>query len=588
MSNTSLDATAAAEYFFAGAVARGLRHVCISPGSRSTPLAVAAARTAGLTTSVHLDERVAGFVALGRAVRSGDPVALICTSGTAGANYLPAIAEASLSHLPLVAITADRPPEHQGWGVGQTYEQVGLYHRQVRSEFSMPVGGDGGPEFSQRAGWRAMAAAIEHHGPVHVNWPFRLPLEPRDGALDLSALLSERPVGVERLDLWEVEQLCALLDRSERPVLIAGPGALRPPDLDTSSVEGLPRLFEQRALRLGEATATARLPVLADALSGLRHHDQPGLVPSPALTVHRAEAANPPLSPDLIIHLGQTPTAKATRLWWERQDATHVLLDPRDEWNDPSHVFDHRFTSDPIRLLKDATATSSSRTDEWMQRWLDEGAYTRQVRDDVLDSWDQVTEAQVANLVGSFATSDDQLVASSSMPVRDIDTFTSIECPAPIHANRGINGIDGVVATAAGMAAQARASRPGSSGQTIVLIGDVALLHDIGGVLDAARQGVELIIVVPNNNGGGIFSVLPAKDALDSATFEQLFTTPHGTRFEFLGGYDGIEYDHTTDLGRSLDQARSNNANPVRIIEVTVEVEPKLALQTAILDRLAT
>ena len=142
MTSAPIDATAAAELFLSGARDAGLRHVCISPGSRSTPLAIAALRTPGLTTSVHLDERVAGFVALGNALASCQPTALICTSGTAGANYLPALSEANMSNVPLLALTADRPPEHWSWGVGQTFTQTGLYHQQVRAEFEMPVGGD--------------------------------------------------------------------------------------------------------------------------------------------------------------------------------------------------------------------------------------------------------------------------------------------------------------------------------------------------------------------------------------------------------------------------------------------------------------
>ena len=574
MTSASIDATTAAELFLAGARDGGLGHVCISPGSRSTPLAVAATRIEGITTSVHLDERVASFSALGRSLASGVPTALICTSGTAGANYLPAIAEANMSNVPLIAITADRPPEHWSWGVGQTFTQQGLYHRQVRAEFSMPVGGDGGREFSSRAGWRAACTSTEEHGPVHVNWPFRLPLEPQFPA-EAAPIRFAPPEPESELRTGEVERLATLLASSQAPLLIAGPGALRAPGVGLCG-DGA---TDSRSALVHDAAKRAGLPIVADSLSGLRGADAAGLVPAGALVFQRPAEVLEPLAPDLMIHMGQTPTAKATRLWWETRSATHVLLDPNSDWNDPSHMADHRFTSDPVGLLSAASADLDE-SGAWRDGWVAVGAETAKIRDSVLSDSSAVTDAHVAAEFEAALGNDDHLFTSSSMPVRDVDTFAPVTSSTRVHANRGINGIDGVISTASGFAAS-------STRAVSVLIGDVALLHDVGGVLDAARNGQRLVIAVPNNDGGGIFSLLPAKTALAPDDFEQLFNTPHGSTFDFLGHYPNISHEHVTDVGAAVKDAHDDPKSTVTILEVAVSTQDRLTFQQDLLDRLS-
>ena len=571
----TLDATAAAEYFLAGARDGGMEHVCISPGSRSTPLAVAALRTAGITTSVHIDERVGGFSALGRAIEAGRPVGLICTSGTAGANYLPAIAEAAMSNVPLVVMTADRPPEHQSWGVGQTFDQTGLFHRQVRHEFAMPVGGDGGAPFSHRAGWRAATTATEAHGPVHVNWPFRLPLEPANDPQNVQPSFHP-PARVEpAVNQHEVDALSQLIQRAQHPIIIAGPHTT---SITSSGLD---------ADRLCDAASNAGVPILADVLSGLRGRTSPALIEYPALVTERNERDD--LHADLIIHVGHTPTAKRLRLWWESIDADHVLIDPKGEWHDPSHVADHRFTSDPLALLSACLAPITTRTDH-LRSWVAAGERTAEICAVTLDAATSLDEPAMAATLGVHTTANDLLVASSSMPVRDLDTFLPVASQARVHANRGINGIDGVVATAAGMAA-VRQNTPDAT-RTICLIGDIALLHDIGGVLDAARHGVRLTIVVPNNDGGGIFSFLPARDALDETTFDELFHTPHGNTFDFLKGYPGIHHVLSTNLAERLDYLamadEDDAAATVTIIEIATDADARVTSQQRLVSQLRT
>ncbi len=560
MTAPNLDSTAAAEHFFAGAVSAGMTDVIVSPGSRSTPLTVAAHRTPGLRVSVHLDERSAAFAALGQAKASGSPVGLICTSGTAGANYLPALAEASLSNVAVVAVTADRPPEHQHSGVGQSFDQRGLFHRQVREEITMPVGGDGGASFTMRAGWRATATSIERHGPVHVNWAFRLPLEPKSGPIDPPHALDAVHELLRQPTTAHIEALLSSLSSARHPVVIAGPDTLRSPHSRHDRVAIL------------DATDHLGIPVLADALSGLRGVANHSLVHAPSLVV---EGALP--KPDLVIRLGNTPTAKACRLWWESVDAPQVLVDPLDEWQDPSQMMASRLRCD-ARLLIEAAGKASEPADaSWLGRWRDAGQRAVSIRSDLLENTDTFTEAHVASIIGLAVGDDDTIVASSSMPVRDIDSFTTIGLRASVLSNRGINGIDGVISTAIGV------TRASSTGRTVVHVGDVAALHDVGGILDAARQDIPLTIVLPNNDGGGIFSFLPAREALDEETFQSLFHTPHGTTFDFLAQHRGVHHEHVRQgLGDAITNAASRPG--VSILEVEVSTPERLALQTRLVE----
>lgn len=560
MTAPTLDSTAAAEYFFAGAASAGMTDVIVSPGSRSTPLTVAAHRTPGLRVFIHLDERSAAFAALGQAKASGSPIGLICTSGTAGANYLPALAEASLSNVPVVAVTADRPPEHQHIGIGQSFDQRGLFHRQVREEITMPVGGAGGAPFTLRAGWRAVATSVEKHGPVHVNWAFRLPLEPQAEPIDPPQALGSVHEPLRPPTASHIDSLLSSLSGASHPVVIAGPEALRGP-----------HSAPERAALL-DATDHLGIPVLADALSGLRGAANRSLVPAPSLVV---EGALP--EPDLVIRLGNTPTAKACRLWWESVGAPQILVDPLDEWQDPSHLMTTRLRCDPQLLIEAAGNGSEPAGSRWLDRWRDAGQRAASIRADVLADTDALTEAHIASILGGAVGDDDTIVASSSMPVRDIDSFTTTGLEASVLSNRGINGIDGVVSTAIGVA------RASSVGRTVVLIGDVAALHDVGGILDAARQNIPLTIVLPNNDGGGIFSFLPAREALDAATFQSLFHTPHGTTFNFLAQHRGVHHEQV--LQGLSNAIRSAAGRPgVSILEVKVSTPERLALQTRLVE----
>lgn len=559
---TEFDATDAAEIFFAGAVAAGLRRVLICPGSRSSPLALGASRVPTLEHCVHLDERSAAFAALGEAKASGQPVAVLCTSGTAGVNFGPAIAEAAMSNIAVIAITADRPPEGQHWGVGQSLDQRGLFGRHVREEFTMPVGGDGGAEYSERAGWRAIASAIDNIGPVHVNWPFRLPLEPKNVGRRFASALPPSPANTPRRREADLDALKTAISAASAPVIVAGPDSL--PIHATKDASSILRSAES----LG-------IPVLADVLSGLRGHGR--VVGRPSLVTVGSE-----LDADLVIHLGHTPTAKSIRLWWESLPyAQHVLIDPWDDWQDPSHSFDHRLTSDPAWLISTVAATldSSSARSNHYDSWETRGQHVDAAVHATLDNHIELTEAHIGASVGQWAAQDLErtVVASSSMPVRDLDSFAPADAAAVVLSNRGVNGIDGVVASALGVA-RARTDR------VVVLIGDIAALHDVGSILDAARQKSPLTLVIPNNDGGGIFSNLPMREAIDDSRFEEFFHTPHGTDFAFLGQVDNIVYSRVTSLEALTDALVSPPATDVVIVEAPVDTKTRLELQHQIIN----
>ena len=530
-----------------------MRHVVLSPGSRSTPLTVAATLVDGLEHSIHLDERTAAFVALGRAKLSGHPVGLVCTSGTAAANHLPAVAEAGQSGVPLVVLTADRPPELQDWGAGQTFDQTRLFGSQVVDQIEMPVGGDAGLDHAVRAGWRATETAATRCGPVHVNWPFRLPLEPTAAPLPPVPRL-DAPVsaatGLTAAGAAAVRSLTA----TPHGLIVAGPNTCHP------SLPGERDAIFELARRTG-------WPIVADIASGLR--GAPADVPVVDAADQVFQAAGLP-EPTVMLRLGETPTAKPLRLWWEQQSLRHVLVDPLRRWQDPSHRFDAVLPVSVGALLSEVDAQPDP---TWTNRWVDLGTTARAASDRVLADWPNFTEAHLARALSGSVATDTPIVASSSMPIRDLDAFAHLTDARPIVANRGINGIDGVVATASGVAG----SHP--SGRSVVLIGDVAVLHDIGSVLDAARHRVNLTLVVPNNDGGGIFSFLPIHDALDPATYRELFHTPHGTTFEFLAGHRDVRhFVATTAETLSTLVSDAIDTPGVDLIEVPVDTPDAVAI----------
>lgn len=548
---------------FADELARcGMSHVCTSPGSRSTPLVLAFAGDGNLSCHSHIDERCAGFFALGVAKETGRPAAVICTSGTAAAELYPAVIEAREARIPLLLLTADRPPELRDIGAGQAIDQIKLYGQAVKWFFEVGCH----PATAERVRWmRALACRAYwttldgRPGAVHLNWPLREPLIP-DGPVP------EPPPGRESRRPWigretsapppaagEAEQLARTIGQRARGVVVAGrlEGSRELP-------EGVRRLAEQ-----------AGLPLLADPLSGAR-------AGSAAIAHYDALLACEPFAashaPDLIIRVGDLPTSKPLRAWLAANaDAEQIALDPQSAWQDPDSVLSRVVTADPLRTLVAMTrwlvADSHEPATGWLRDWRESDRRALAAIDAVLSdtSEPQLSEPWVAAELGRALPEESTLFVASSMPVRDLESFWAVrDRPPRVLAHRGANGIDGTVSAAFGVAA-ARAGAP-----TVLLIGDVALAHDIGGLIAARRLSLDLTIVLLNNDGGGIFEFLPVAQRRD--IFESHVATPHGLPFVHACELYGLRHHAAIDRESFASALRSTlGASGGGLIEVSTD-----------------
>jgi 2-succinyl-5-enolpyruvyl-6-hydroxy-3-cyclohexene-1-carboxylate synthase len=493
----------------------GLRHAVTSPGSRNAPIALTLAAVPGVEAVSVIDERSAGFVALGMAKASGRPVAVTCTSGTAAANLHPAVVEAWEARVPLIVLTADRPPELRDVGAGQAIDQIGLYGSSVK--WFVEVGnhepGRDTAIHHRALGCRAYwTAAGGRPGPVHLNFPLREPLAPVPE--DLTAQdWGGRPSGRPWTELREhasaphaddVHELAGRMAASGRGAIVCGPGSEQ---------------VAEPAARLAAATGW---PLLAEPTSGVRcgDHDRSHVVAhyDVLLRVERFAAAH---APELVLRVGDTPTSKPLREWLA--GVRQVLLDPHAAWHDPTRRAELILASAAAPTL-DALASAievrtAERDPDWLSSWRAADAL---VPPALAESPDPFEPKLVAALEPEL--SDDALVwISSSMPIRDVEAyFPQSEKRIRLLANRGANGIDGVVSSALGAAIA-------SGRRTWVLIGELALQHDAGGLLTARRAGVPLEIVCFDNGGGAIFDFLPVAEHAEPGAYEQHIATPTTT-----------------------------------------------------------
>jgi 2-succinyl-5-enolpyruvyl-6-hydroxy-3-cyclohexene-1-carboxylate synthase len=511
----------------------GVKHVCISPGSRSTPLTVAAARHPALRCWSHIDERSGAFFALGLAKATRAPVALVCTSGTAAANFHPAVIEAHYGCVPLIVLTADRPPELREWDAGQTIDQVRLYGPQVRWFAEAPTPDVAGPlpRYARALACRAVAEASGRpRGPVHLNLPFREPLEPAADPGDVSAGLAANDAlaaegrregaytrvtrGAAEPAPERVESLRELALAEERGVIACGP-------MDASAD------LSEALVQLASATGW---PLLADAASQLRRgpHTAAGPVVATSDLFLRDQRFAATHAPAVVLRFGGAPTSKAFRLWIERHAPAQLLrVDPDGVWSDPSHLASESLRVDPLalcrRLSRDLPARSQEGTcGDWLSDFLEADRRTEQVLEGLTAADDALLEPRAVRELAEALPDGALLYVSNSMPVRDLDGFLPTSTrPLRVLCNRGANGIDGMVSSALGAAAA-------GCGPAVLLTGDLAFVHDLGGLLAARRHGLRAAIVVLNNDGGGIFHFLPISAYGEAVAFEEHFRTPHG------------------------------------------------------------
>ncbi len=538
----------------------GARHAVIAPGSRSTPLALALAARPELNIHVFHDERSASFAALGIGLL-GMPAILLCTSGTAAAHFHAAVIEAHQSAVPMLVCTADRPPELRDVGAPQTIDQIKLYGSSVRWFHDPGVASvDAAPAWRSLAAHAFWAATASWPGPVHLNLPFREPLvgttaelPPRTSnggaadSADLAITAHTEVTAQRRLNDAQIAKLVGVM-KGRRGVIVAGRGC--------GSADAVSAL----AAALG-------WPVIADARSGVRHRTDVAVAAADHL-LRSPEFATANV-PAVVLRIGEPPASKVVAQWLAASNAHQIHVSSVPAWIDPEgHVAQHVLAEpdDFCSQLSDAVASTDPM---WLRTWIAAEGLAQQRLADALGD-DELSEPLVARVLGSLLPSGAHLVVSSSMPIRDVEWFGIIADGVTVHSNRGANGIDGVIATATGIALATGAP-------TAVLIGDVALLHDSSSLTGLMRRDIDLRIVLVDNDGGGIFSFLPQASSLTAARFEQLFGTPHGVDLAVLATAHGIPVRAAVDSasltatvtqpGPALIHVKSDRAQNVRVHE---------------------
>ena len=535
----------------------GVGTVVISPGSRSTPLAIAAS-SGEMPMRVVLDERSAAFVALGMAKASGRPAALICTSGSAAANYLPAVVEADRARTPLVVLTADRPPGFLARDAPQTIDQVGLYRQAVRAAACLPVAHECDPqEVAHEALQLIQAARAPNAGPVHLNVPFAKPLEPPDGErMRVGVTKPEAPVR-QGAHPDSVAKLIAFIGKAERGLIVVGPRATDP---------------EERAALEHVANATG-WPIIADGMSGMRSSGHERLVTTGDLLLRNTRFAAEHL-PDAVLRVGGTPTGSTTQNWLSSIEAPVALLDPDYRWTAPGPAMVLR---DPIASLLDEVPPS--RIDPgWARSWL---AWEERVRRLRLRERSRHPDTELA-VTAEVLASEPVVWAASSMPVRHVDAMMEPGCGALVLGNRGACGIDGTIASATGAAVEL-------GHRVTLLVGDLAFLHDAGSLETARRLEADLSIVVLDNGGGAIFEMLPYLrslrdgDAEEYARGRELFVTPHDQDLVAVARGFGIEaLDlHPRELPAELTTVREKG---IRVYVITCDPGAMFAAYDRLVD----
>jgi len=511
--------------------ASGVKHVVIAPGSRSTPLTLAFADRPDLECWSCLDERSAAFFALGSSKGTQTPAAVVCTSGTAGAHFLPALMEAREGGVPLIAITADRPNELHGFGAAQTIEQRGLFGAYVRDAVSLSEPFDAG--FDHLV---AQVARLVHRacrparGGAHLNVPFREPLSHPDG-LPGGIITPKAPRFVTAHGVPDLSELEALLAQTSRGMIVVGPRE-RGDD------------FADAIHALGRSLG---YPVIAEAASNARFGFDDAIWSFDAQV--RSATFAERLRPDVVLRFGGGLTLKQPQLWLDASRARTFAFSDDGQQFDPHHRVDTFFSGDVVGMVKALTLSEPRRPGELVE--LTQAAQ-RRVRAVLENAAPRLDEPLIAGAVCQALPPGANLFVSSSMPIRDVDAFAVPgKARARVFSNRGVNGIDGVVSTAAGVAASTQ--RP-----TVLLIGDVAALHDLSGWLVAKSSGASLVVVIVNNDGGGIFSFLPVAER-----------TPHFERF--FGTPTGVDFSHVAALAKATLHRPEHLPGLSRVLHVALE-----------------
>lgn len=531
--------------FVAELVQTGIMDIVVSPGSRSTPMAMVMAEHPDLKLHIHVDERSAAFFALGIAKVTNRPVAILCTSGTAAANYFPAIVEARYSRVPLIVLTADRPHELREVGAPQAIDQIHLYGHHVKwfAEMALPDKNNEVIRYARTVCARATAIAKQAPaGPVHLNFPFREPLIPK---LDDDLFqLEERPEGyvhVRNGELtisdWQLKEIASNLKGKEKGIIVCGNIA------DETFAESVTQL-----------SAKLNYPIVADPLSQLRSgHHQLENVMETYDTFLRNEDAKAYLKPDVVLRFGAMPISKALTIFLtENHEAEQYVIDGAGGWRDPAALSTEMiFCNETIFCEKLLDYIDSVSSNGYLEKWQDLNRVTKDNMA-IINDVTSLSEGRLFYHLADILPEEATLFVGNSMPIRDLDSFfTNNKKSIKILANRGANGIDGTVSTALGAALY---SKP-----LFLVLGDLTFFHDLNGLIAAKLYNINIHIILINNNGGGIFSFLPQSQ--HPKNFELLFGTPLNIEFEhavkmFNGNFTKINnWDH---FDTAMMQAQKN------------------------------
>ncbi|WP_017300775.1 2-succinyl-5-enolpyruvyl-6-hydroxy-3-cyclohexene-1-carboxylic-acid synthase [Nodosilinea nodulosa] len=563
----------------------GLSTAVISPGSRSTPLTVALVAHPGIEAVPVLDERSAAFFALGVARRTGLPVVLVCTSGTAGANYYPAVIEARESRIPLLVLTADRPPELRDCASGQTIDQHKLFGSFPvwYAELAVPVAEEGMLRYLRQTlvqAWERSLYPVA--GPVHLNCPFRDPLAPiadnsvahLAGALGEGFLAAVGPLAAAIAPAAEsmlapestIARLLETWQGCDRGLIVAGPAQPVDPAAYCKAVAELSR-------RLG-------WPVLADGLSPLRNAAalNPYLVSTYELALEPTHLAAKTLVPDQVVQLGPLPTGKRLREWLQINQPRRWVIDPLGANLDPLHG-----PATPVPLSLEAlverlSSGPASTGSAYLERWLRLEQRLRHHLDAALGQLETLFEGKVPWLLAHCLPATTPVVIANSMPIRDVEWFWPPgDRGLRPYCNRGANGIDGTLSTALGIA---HGGPP-----TVLVTGDLALLHDTNGWLSLPRLRGHLTVIVLNNQGGGIFDRLPVATvpAAGERWFEDFFTTPQSVDLNRLCAAYGVNYERVETWGQLEAALSSPLERGVRLLEVRCDRKQSHAIRQRLL-----
>jgi 2-succinyl-5-enolpyruvyl-6-hydroxy-3-cyclohexene-1-carboxylate synthase len=569
--------------------AGGVKYACISPGSRNTPLTWAFAQNKNITKYVIVDERSAAFFALGLANRTGSPVAIICTSGTAAVEFYPAIVEAYQQRIPLIICTADRPPELRDTGTNQTINQDNLYRNHIRY-----FADAGLPEMSIKriiSLKKITANALElschkDKGPVHINFPFKKPFEPDNftdeisnaagNLLQKTCYKSPAPESGSKLSGKKgLRNIAEMLKHTPKGIIIVGP--------EKYSIE-----FHKNVIKL---SAILKYPIMADGCSQLRflssfagklnsqRHNTPGNnynVISNYEAMLRSSSFSEKFLPEIILHFGRTPVSKGMEEYFGKHMPLQLFINEDGDLFDPTRK-GKLYKSAPAQFCRSVIESLQAssivrREDSWLRSYLLADQLLEMLKHRILFNSGSINEVRIINELLNSIPENSSIMLSNSLPVRDFDYWAS--CSSKnfmIFNNRGASGIDGIISTALGIASVKKEP-------VFLITGDLAFYYDLNAFMTAQKYSIPLITILINNNGGGIFNSLPVSKY--NKFLQEYFITPHQLNFEKLTNAFGVGFSKVKTwkgFSDSLDSAAAKK-KPV-VIEIRTDAVKSLALR---------